>query len=289
MSTRILTPEEVTEFMEFAVDHLDPRDDNGEAITKAEASLRAVHDSHEALRAEVARMHSLLDDAPSIEAFDAIAKLCGCAQWDYPGQLVRDVQSLTAERDALRGAAEFDKDQIRRLSGALVVAQEAMEAMNASLAKAQREAKEARSGNSPSAQAMRRAEERELRTLADLDEAVARAEKAEVERDLLQAAAGIRAHNSNAILHDRDTLVRVREVVWDANGALTAERDTLRAIVLAVAQAKAQYEAALAGARKEPSNQDPALALAASIAMERAAIAGDDAIDACVAWEKENR
>jgi hypothetical protein len=33
------------------------------------------------------------------DAFDAIAKLCGCEQWDYPGQLVRDVERLRAERD----------------------------------------------------------------------------------------------------------------------------------------------------------------------------------------------
>jgi hypothetical protein len=33
------------------------------------------------------------------DAFDAIAKLCGCEQWDYPGQLVRDVERMNAERD----------------------------------------------------------------------------------------------------------------------------------------------------------------------------------------------
>lgn len=35
-------------------------------------------------------------------ALDAIAKLCGCPQWDYPGQVERDVGALAAERDALR-------------------------------------------------------------------------------------------------------------------------------------------------------------------------------------------
>jgi hypothetical protein len=36
------------------------------------------------------------------DAFDAIAILCGCEQWDYPGQLVRDVERLRAERDQAR-------------------------------------------------------------------------------------------------------------------------------------------------------------------------------------------
>ena len=33
------------------------------------------------------------DDAAT-EALDAIAKLCGCEQWGYPGQVVRDVEDL---------------------------------------------------------------------------------------------------------------------------------------------------------------------------------------------------
>lgn len=35
-------------------------------------------------------------------AFDKIAALCGCPKWDYPGQLVRDVEQLKDERDRLR-------------------------------------------------------------------------------------------------------------------------------------------------------------------------------------------
>ena len=35
-------------------------------------------------------------------ALDAIAKLCGCPRWDYPGQVVRDVGALATERDAAR-------------------------------------------------------------------------------------------------------------------------------------------------------------------------------------------
>jgi hypothetical protein len=37
------------------------------------------------------------------DAFSAIAELCGCKQWDYPGQLVRDVERLKAElREAVK-------------------------------------------------------------------------------------------------------------------------------------------------------------------------------------------
>lgn len=27
------------------------------------------------------------------QAFDAIAELCGCKEWEYPGQVVRDVET----------------------------------------------------------------------------------------------------------------------------------------------------------------------------------------------------
>lgn len=53
-----------------------------------------------------AEVGSLLNEPPAkdaaTEAFDAIAKLCGCPEWDYPGQLVRDVERLARERDAAR-------------------------------------------------------------------------------------------------------------------------------------------------------------------------------------------
>lgn len=35
------------------------------------------------------------------QAFDAIAALCGCPEWGYPAQVVRDVRGVVAERDAL--------------------------------------------------------------------------------------------------------------------------------------------------------------------------------------------
>lgn len=38
-------------------------------------------------------------------AFDEIAILCGCPEWDYPGQVVRDVQRVVNERDGWEGTA----------------------------------------------------------------------------------------------------------------------------------------------------------------------------------------
>jgi hypothetical protein len=45
------------------------------------------------------------------EALDAIAKLCGCEQWQYPGQVVRDVESLRARLAEVE--AKRDKLQTR--------------------------------------------------------------------------------------------------------------------------------------------------------------------------------
>ena len=41
------------------------------------------------------------DDAAT-KALDAIAKLCGCPEWGYPGQIVRDVGRVVAARDEAR-------------------------------------------------------------------------------------------------------------------------------------------------------------------------------------------
>ena len=54
-------------------------------------------------------------DTPTETALDAIAALCGCPEWHYPGQLVRDVAALLAERDA----ALADLDRYRRAWGPL--------------------------------------------------------------------------------------------------------------------------------------------------------------------------
>ena len=39
-------------------------------------------------------------DGATTMALDAINELVGCGDWEYPGQLVRDVQKVKGERDA---------------------------------------------------------------------------------------------------------------------------------------------------------------------------------------------
>jgi hypothetical protein len=52
----------------------------------------------------VANMALKLDahDDASTPAFDEIARLCGCPHWDYPGQVVNDVERVVKARDGLR-------------------------------------------------------------------------------------------------------------------------------------------------------------------------------------------
>ncbi len=56
---------------------------------------------------------------PTDSPFDAIAKACGCERWDYPGQLVRDVERVVAERDAARTGFANAGDVGRRLDVSL--------------------------------------------------------------------------------------------------------------------------------------------------------------------------
>lgn len=46
------------------------------------------------------------------QALNAIAAACGCAEWEYPGQVVRDVEAVVRERDTLRG--ERDEAEVER-------------------------------------------------------------------------------------------------------------------------------------------------------------------------------
>lgn len=62
-----------------------------------EASQR----NREALEAQ------LLDhDRVETERLDRLAALCGCPEWDYPGQVERDVAAVVADRDRYRTALE---------------------------------------------------------------------------------------------------------------------------------------------------------------------------------------
>ncbi len=55
-------------------------------------------------------------DTPTETALDAIAALCGCPEWHYPGQLVRDVAALLAERDA----AQDEVERLRTMNADLI-------------------------------------------------------------------------------------------------------------------------------------------------------------------------
>ncbi len=78
-----LSPEQLAEALELAQDFLE------------------ILNERKALRARVAELEQMVDchDDASTSAFDEIAKLCGCEHWEYPGQVVRDVQSVVALRD----------------------------------------------------------------------------------------------------------------------------------------------------------------------------------------------
>lgn len=54
-------------------------------------------------------VHSTVEEmAPDAaeQALNDIAATCGCSEWEYPGQVVRDVQQLQRERDAARQALD---------------------------------------------------------------------------------------------------------------------------------------------------------------------------------------
>lgn len=40
------------------------------------------------------------------DALDAIAAISGCQKWEYPGQVVRDVEGMKAEMDTLKDTLE---------------------------------------------------------------------------------------------------------------------------------------------------------------------------------------
>ena len=70
-----------------------------EALRQAEAAEARVAE----LQATAVAPEPEAKDAATL-AFDAIARAVGCPEWDYPGQLVRDVERLRKERDEARTA-----------------------------------------------------------------------------------------------------------------------------------------------------------------------------------------
>jgi len=68
-------------------------------ISAEEAAGKAVSIIREQ-RAEIQSSGQVTGDA-----LDEIARLCGCPEWNYPGQLVRDVKQLLEERCSARAIA----------------------------------------------------------------------------------------------------------------------------------------------------------------------------------------
>lgn len=79
----------------------------GDKLRKAEATIERLTEDKAALEEE-SRCGA------AAQAFDDIAKLCGCPHWDYPGQLVRDVETLIQERDKAASALVAERDKFRR-------------------------------------------------------------------------------------------------------------------------------------------------------------------------------
>jgi hypothetical protein len=63
-------------------------------------------------------------DDTSTPAFDEIAKLCGCPEWEYPGQIVRDVEGVVKERDKLRKANAEHDVQLQAMRACIVYARD---------------------------------------------------------------------------------------------------------------------------------------------------------------------
>lgn len=80
----------------------------------------AIRDHISELEEKTARLRS---DAAQ-KALDDIAKLCGCERWEYPGQVVRDVEQAVAERDELAKLASDRQTELSRLRNELAAAHE---------------------------------------------------------------------------------------------------------------------------------------------------------------------
>lgn len=72
-----------------------------------------------------------LPDAAS-EALDEIAKLCGCPEWHYPGQVLRDVRGLVAHRNDLAERSDRQAARLGELGDVLRAIVDATEGTTAS-------------------------------------------------------------------------------------------------------------------------------------------------------------
>ena len=66
------------------------------------------------------------------EALDEIAKLCGCPEWHYPGQVLRDVRNLVANRNDLAERSDRQAARLGELGDVLRAIVDATEGTTAS-------------------------------------------------------------------------------------------------------------------------------------------------------------
>ena len=64
-----------------------------DSVDKAAYDVDRLRDEVKRLKKENATSNNAAE-----KALDAIAAICGCPKWDYPGQVIRDVERLA--RDA---------------------------------------------------------------------------------------------------------------------------------------------------------------------------------------------
>jgi outer membrane murein-binding lipoprotein Lpp len=83
------------------------------------AEVRRLAAELESVAAERDALRATMNDNAAVNALNAIASICGCPDWDYPGQLVRDVEALRTERDSARaeGRAADGQERHRRRRG----------------------------------------------------------------------------------------------------------------------------------------------------------------------------
>jgi rubrerythrin len=76
----------------------DLMDERGKAVDdmmrSCELGSENLQNAYDALEERAEKAEAKLDASAAVDAFNAIAALLGCPEWDYPGQLVRDVRAL---------------------------------------------------------------------------------------------------------------------------------------------------------------------------------------------------
>lgn len=98
-------------------------------IASKDAELRSAREELETARRELTaeRDRRRQSASAAVNALDEIAAACGCADWEYPGQVVRDVGTVLRERNEAmkeRDEARAERDAISAAREKLLVALE---------------------------------------------------------------------------------------------------------------------------------------------------------------------